>query len=473
MSLFGILSLSGQALITNQIAINSTSKNMANVNTEGYMRENAVIADLPRGSIDIAKIERIFNANLYKRYIDLNQKSSSAESYKQLLTSIENLFSDNMGTGFASALNQFFNSLNDTIINPNDLSARYQVLTNAKALIGRIRETASNLDNIKQTTYKSLEDTINQINNLTSQLAQINKNIKIYQNDKSVITEYENQRDQIIKQLSDLINTKINYNQDGTVSVFTAKGFGLVVGNNSYNLSIQQDSNGFPIIRWNNTNDITNDIQNGEVGGNLKGLNVLKQIYNDLNDFTTIFATVLNKQHSQGYDLNGNTGINLFKADNGASKIDATNIALNISAPEDLALASDPNNLNSDNTNAKALLALKDNINGVLTLAEETTLTGSLFTASNYDFIKLRNFSEFYNTKLVGIIGSLKSDANQKADNAKALTDAVDAQIKSLSAVNLDEELINLTKLQRAYEASARIISITNNLLDTVINLGK
>jgi len=473
MSLFGILSLSGQALITNQIAINSTSKNMANVNTEGYMRENAVIADLPRGSIDIAKIERIFNANLYKRYIDLNQKSSSAESYKQLLTSIENLFSDNMGTGFASALNQFFNSLNDTIINPNDLAARYQVLTNAKALIGRIRETASNMDNIKQTTYKSLEDTINQINNLTSQLAQINKNIKIYQNDKSVITEYENQRDQIIKQLSDLIDTKINYNQDGTVSVFTAKGFGLVVGNNSYNLSIQQDSNGFPIIRWNNTNDITNDIQNGKVGGNLNGLNVLKQIYNDLNDFTTIFATVLNKQHSQGYDLNGYTGVNLFKADNGASKIDATNIALNISAPEDLALASDPNNLNSDNTNAKALLALKDNINGVLTPAEETTLTGSLFTASNYDFIKSRNFSEFYNTKLVGVIGSLKTDANQKADNAKALTDAVDAQIKSLSAVNLDEELINLTKLQRAYEASARIISITNNLLDTVINLGK
>ncbi|MCX7760818.1 MAG: flagellar hook-associated protein FlgK [Hydrogenothermaceae bacterium] len=473
MSLLSMLSIGGQSLLSTQRGINSVNKNISNVATEGYNREIAVFQDMPRSGVFVNKILRVFDQFLFTRQVNLGQSLNSDKAYSDILSSIENIFNDINGTGFSQDLNQFFNSINDMLVNPNDLSARQQFLANAQTLIGKIRNSYQSLQDLKQQTTLKVKDQIDQINQITQQIAKLNNDIKTKVMDVEANSDYLNERDRLISQLSNLIDTKVVFNPDNTVNIYTAKGFGLVVGIQQTQLNFETDSNGNPVVKWNNSNDITGDIQNGEVGGNLKGIGDINKQINNLNDFTTVFATVFNKVHRQGYNLNGNNNVDFFKIDPSSSltKIDASNISLNITDPKDVALATDPNYLNSDNTNGKALLNLKNSISGVLTPAEEGSL--NLNDSTNYNLIKSRGFFEFYNSKLVAEVSSKASTIQTQKANNQALYDAVTQKIQSLSGVNLDEELINLTKLQRAYQANARVITVADELFQTILNIGK
>lgn len=471
MSLLTMLSIGGQSLLSSQRGINTVNKNISNVATEGYNREVPVFQDIPKSGVFVNRVLRIFDQMLFTRQVNLGQSLESDKTYADILSNVENIFNDINGTGFSGELNQFFNSINDMLINPNDLAAREQFLANARTLIGKIRSSYEALQDLKEQVVLKVRDQITQINQITQQIAQLNNNIKTKVMDIEANSSYLNERDRLISQLSNLIDVKIVFNQDNTVNIFTAKGFGLVVGVESTPLQFSIDSNGNAVVRWNAGADITGDIQFGEVGGNIKGLREINRQVDNLNDFTTVFANVFNKVHRQGYNLNGSSNIDFFKVDNSSSstKIDASNIQLNISDPKDVALASNLSYLNSDNTNGKELLKLKSSITGVLTASEISNLNLNL--PSNYNMIEERGFFEFYNLKLVAEISSKSSTVQTQKSNTQALYDAVKEKIQSLSGVNLDEELINLTKLQRAYQANAKVIAVADELIQTILNI--
>ena len=482
MSLFYALSAAGQSLNTNKRAIDITNKNMSNVYTEGYTRKNSVIQDLPLAGIDIATVERAFDKSLFNRYINLNQELSGEKRFQHNLDQIESIFNDVQGSGFSTALNDFFNSFNDIAVNPDDLAARYSAITSANELVGRIRNSAENITDIRTNTVMDIKDNVTKLNQLTSQLAEVNKGLKIYSADETRVNEYLDKRDNLIRDISKLIDVKIKINSDNTVNLNTAKGFNLVLNDKSTNLEFAQ-INGEYQLRWDGVN-ISNDIKNGEIGGNLKTLRFLEETEKKLDDFVSVLALTFNKQHQQGYDLYGNAGENFFGIDPSSSdtQIKASNIYVNISDPKKIAAASDPSYTNSDNTNIKALINLKEDINGVLTSSEESALfsatgltfggiTYSLNSSENYSTIKSKSFGEGYNSLLVAPIG-FESEKNKKSIESNSfLFEAVDSKMKEISSVNLDEELINLTKLQRAYQASAKIINVTDELLQTVMNL--
>lgn len=475
MSLLSSLSIAGQSLLSFQSGINSTNKNISNVTTEGYNKETPVFQDLPKSGVFMNKILRSFDLSLFNRSISLNQNLNSDKQYSGILSQVEDIFNDALGSGFSDTLNTFFNSINDMLIKPDDIAARSAFLANAQTLVGKIRSADKSLEDTKQQTALKIKDQVTQINQITEQLSKLNVLIKTKTLDVESSNDYLNERDRLVKQLSDLIDTKVVFNSDNTVNVFTAKGFGLVVGESYTPLQFETDVNGNPVVKWNNTNDITKDIQNGQVGGELKAINQINNQLNKLNDFTTVLATVFNKVHSQGYGLDGSTGLNFFTIDPSKSgtKIDASNIYLNITDPNQVALATNNAYLNSDNTNGQKLLALRDRINGVLTPTEETNLKSSLNDSNNYDTIKNSKFSEFYASKIVGDIGAENSYVKQSLQNNQYLYDAITEKMKSLNGVNLDEELVNLTKLQRSYQAAARIITVTDELMQTILNIGK
>ena len=86
--------------------------------------------------------------------------------------------------------------------------------------------------------------------------------------------------------------------------------------------------------------------------------------------------------------------------------------------------------------------------------------------------LKNSKFSEYYNSQLVAIISSESSRIKTQMKNNQFLYDAITEKMKSLTGVNMDEELINLTKLQRSYQAAARIITVTDELMQTILNIG-
>ncbi len=485
MSLFYSLSLAGQSILSHKKGINITNRNISNVFTEGYARKVPVFQDMSTGGVNLEKVERQYNESLFKRFTSINQEVVGDESYKDVLEQIEAVFNDIQGSGFSSEINEFFNSFNDMAVNPDDLAARQKVLTKAKDLIGRIRNSNETLNDIKEKTSLAIQDNITKLNNLTEHLTKINQNIRAFQKDPDKLNFYLDERDKTLKEISNLIDTKVIIYKDGTANVTTAKGFTLVDFDKSYQLTYETDTNKNPIVKWDGVN-ITSELGKGKIGGDLRGVEFLNKNLQKLDDFTVTLALTVNKIHREGYDLEGNNNIDFFTIDPSlsSSEINSSNIYLNISDPKNIAAASDPTYTNADNTNIKKIINLKDSINGALTSAQETDLTSDnqitigsisykLNDISTYNSIKEKSFNEFYSSGIVAPIGFEIEHVKDKVQQNSYLRENIDQKMKEISSVNMDEELINLTKLQRAYEASAKIINVTDELLQTVLGLVK
>lgn len=451
MALFAALSIASQALLASKSAISTTNRNMSNAYTDGYSREVPVFTDVPGGGVSVEQIKRVFSKAYFKRYIYENQRYNALSNYKDVLEQIESVFNDVQGTGFSKELDEFFNKMQDIALSPADTAPRAEFISAAKALIGRIRDSYNTLSEIKKTTTSKIKDEINLLNEKLKALAEVNKNLKLYADSPDRLNQYLDKRDKLIKEISNAVDVKLQINQDNTVNLYTTKGFPLVLDKTAKPLKVVLDGNNNPKILASSV-DVTQDVENGTVGGLLKGIEALNEGIEKLNTFTTTLATKINEKQQQGYDLYGNIGEPLFKSDNGSSTIDASNITLNFEDPKKLAAASDPNYLNADNENIKSMFNLKN---------------------QTWNELNGKSFSEYYNTEIISALGSELEYVKNRTENSKFLLDSINDKVKELSAVNMDEELINLTKYQRAYQAAARIVTVTDELLQTVLNMAR
>jgi flagellar hook-associated protein 1 FlgK len=452
MALFAALSVASQALLANRTAINVTNKNISNVYNKDFSREEAVFADLPGSGVSIETVRRIFDRALFKRFISQNQENASLQEYQNVLEQVESVFNDLQGSGFASELEEFFNIMNDIAVNPDDIAARSELISVAKSLVGRIRDSYDTLQEIKSVSIKKIKDQIQLLNEDLAQLAEINKNIKIFQSSPEKLNTYLNERDKLLKDISGLIEAKITFNEDGSVNVYTAKGFALVLDGEAKEVTFDV-VDGNPKVSVANT-DLTDEIQGGSIGGLLKGISYINEVVDKLNTFTTSLANNVNAVHTSGYDLYGNSGLPFFLAGGGsAPPPNASNIIVNPDIendPKKIAAAADTAYLNSDNENIKRLIALKDE-----TWAELNNMS----------------FQEYYTSEIVTPIGTELEHIKNLTENSNFLLESIDEKIKELSSVNIDEELINLTRFQRAYEAAARIVTVTDELLQTILGM--
>jgi flagellar hook-associated protein 1 FlgK len=443
MALFGALSIASQALLSQQIGVKTTNRNINNVYTDGYSREVPILSDSPAAGVKVEDIRRVFNKAYFKRLLSNSGEYQNLETYRNVLEQVESVFNDQMGSGLSEALNDFFNSMHDIAVKPDDLAARANFLSAAKTLVGRIRDSYSSLEEIKTTSEKYLTDTLSELNRLTNKLKDINKNMLLYKDTPDRLNQYLDERDRTLKEISKLIDVKVVYLPDERVRVYTAKGAPLVLEEESFNVTYKNSKVSVNGI------DITDELQKGKVTGLIKGIRKTENYIEKLNTLVSTFAEKINQQHEAGYDLYGNTGIKLFESDNGNS-IDASNIALAFDDPKKVAAASKSEYLDSDNENIKKLIDL-----------------GS----QKYSELSNLSFSEYYGTEITSSIGSDVKEVKDLTKSSKFRLEAIEEKVKEFSSVNIDEELINLTKYQRAYQAAARIVTVTDELLQTILNM--
>ncbi len=482
MSLFASLSIANQALLANKDAINVVNKNLSNAFTEGYKRRIPILTNFPGGDVALDRIERAYDQRLFNRFINVQNEASGLENYQGVLEEVESIFNDIEGTGFSNEIDQFFKALNDVAANPDDLAARQSVLAKAQQLVGRIRNSYDNLQNAKDRLNETIKRNTDRINDILKNLAQLNKDIAGSKFNDPRKNMYMDERERLINELSQYMDIKLVFNGDDTVDVTTVKGIPLVTGEKAETVVYKRDENNNPVLNVRGL-DITSLLKNGKIGGYIQGIDFINKTVDNLNDFTTIFALTVNKVHSEGYNLNGDTGIKFFSIDPSSNKsnIDASNIVLNIQKPEEFSAALDPSVLNGDNQNVKRLIGLKDSVDGVLTAGEEASLVSGglslggieykLASSDSYSLVKNKSFHEFYNGNIISKIGFELEDTRNRLDHVKVSLEALDSKMKEVSSVNIDEELINLTKLQKAYEAAAKVITITDELMDTLLKM--
>jgi flagellar hook-associated protein 1 FlgK len=436
-----------------QGALAVTTNNVANVNTPGYSRQQAVLVTnepveqdpLTLGTgVTLQDIESIRDPILESQ---IQQQTQSQGQYSTLSSALQQTqvnFTTSTGD-IGTAISNFFDSVNQLSANPNDLSVRQGVLTAAGNLATSFNTAANNLTQQQSSLDLSAVQQVVQINQLTQQIAQLNGQVSNLQNVGESAGSFVDQRQQAIDQLSSLVDVTVIPTDGNTLTLTTANGAPLVSGQQSYQLQTQNNSSGLHDI-YSQGNDITGEITSGQLGGTLQARDQeIPQIQTQLDTLAAGIANNVNTVQAGGFDLNDVKGTNLFTAPALSGVGAAANLSVAITDPSLIAASSDGSV--GSNGNAEALYALNS----------QTVIAGQTPTD--------------YYSGIVFNVGNSTSNAAAEQSASALVLQQLNDQRSSISGVSLDEEAANMVQYQDAYSASAQVITTINDMMYATIQM--
>jgi flagellar hook-associated protein 1 FlgK len=456
-TLSGSLSIALQALNAEQGAVAVTSNNIANVNTPDYARqvpvfeENPPLADGPLEfgtGVTLEQAQTIRDNILQIRIDQENQQSGQLNSFVNSMNQLQALFNEDSGAGLQTPLSNFFSAWQQLSTDPTNLNYRQNVITAAQSLADAFHQITSNLTTQQSNLNLSVQQTVQQVNTLTAQIAQLNGQVAPLSGAGEDPSGLINQRDQLIEQLSTLVD--VNYVDAGnnSLTLTTTSGTPLVVGNQSFSLTTATDpATGLTDIYSQETN-ISANISSGKLAGELQIRDQqIPSVLGNLDTLAAGLANAVNSQSQLGTDLNGNPGQDFFVPPPASGQGAAEALAVAVSNPSQIAASSDGKA--ADNGNANAIAAF----------ANQAIVAGETPTA-------------FY-AGMVSGIGDTLSNAQSEQSANQLVLQQLDNQRGARSGVSLNEEAANLMCYQQAYDAAARVVTIISDLTQSAVELGQ
>ena len=323
-----MLSIGSSGISAYQRALATVSNNIANVNTEGYSRQDIQVAsNQPRllgGSYIGTGVRFDAVKRQYDEFIESNLRNSTSDlKAQEPLLSYVNRVIDIMGNaniGLTSALNQFFQSARDLSSDPASTVQRSIFLRDADGLASRYRQLSSQLETLSQETSQAVDTTLGQVNAFTAQLAQLNKQMSKHPSASQQPSELLDQRDLLLRNLSALINVKTSFADNGAVLVSVGDTIDqgvLVRDSTARAITVQPSATEtnkleFTIDAYGTPEGLPN-VTSGQLGGILSFRDtVLNPAMNSLDDLAKSTVSEVNAIHTSGIDAEGNIGTNLF-----------------------------------------------------------------------------------------------------------------------------------------------------------------
>ena len=451
MALTRIFDISRRSLATYQNALNVSANNIANAANSEYSRQRVQISsETPERSanflwgtgVKIDSIERVRD-NLIDKQIINNQTTYYGNKRESVvLSQVEQIFSEPSDLGISSLMDQFFNSWNELAVSPNSIPLRNSVVNAAENLAAKVSGINEDLDTIQYDLFNEFQDSVNSLNYYLKEINQLNQQINQFGNGTSSSSDLLDKRDTMISELSKLANISVSYDNNNNAAISIGGVF--AVDASIYNEFEVQNVN----------NELRLSPKGSGSSVNLKGgeLYAITQSYSKKipeyqNYIDTLFTQLVqsvNGIHSSGYSMESTpaTGIDFFKEYKDGKLVINGEI---LADPKKIAVSADGNLGNSE-------LAI--------TLAE----------LSSEKVINNSTFGEFYSS-LISKVGNDKLSADRMSDAGQMVVEQLENQRASVSGVSVDEEMTEIIKFQRAYDASAKLIKIADEMLDTVMNL--
>lgn len=456
-TLFSSLNISLQSMQADQEALSTTSNNIANVNTPGYTRQTVSLEEAPPveygglllgNGVSVAQISSQRDSLLQTRLDQETQQQAKYGSYLNTMQQVQTLFNETTGNGLQGSLTAFFNSLQQLSTSPSDMSLRQGVLTAAQTLAQAFNSSANNLTQLQQNADQTVTQSVDQINTLTSQIANLNVQISTATASGQNAGTFVDQRDQLIKQLSGLVDVSTTDAGNDSVTLTTSNGAALVVGNQSFQLTTQTNpATGVQDV-FSQGADITSGLTGGALAGAIQARDqTIPSILSSLDSLASGLANSLNSISDAGTDLNGNPGGTLFSVPSTGTAGSAANISVAITDPSQIAASL--NGTAGDNSNVNAMLAVQNQ-----------PIVGGQSPLTAY-------------SNLVFQIGSDVSTAQSESTSSQSMIQQLQNQIGSVSGVDINEESVNLVQYERAYQAAAQVSAVIDRLTATAINLGQ
>lgn len=334
-----LLSLASSGLVAFQNAIAVTGNNIANVNTEGYSRQDLVFdsrnstrlgAEYVGNGVDINEIRRMGDDLANMRYRNSMSLDGYLTKYYELTSELDSLLSGEF-TSVANGIQSFYGALQNVVASPDHLPSREAFLSQADLLVNRIGVLDQQFNEQFNQGNLQINAMTSQINTLSSSLVDVNRQIIASSVVDPILLD---QRDQLLVEMSKLVNTTVTIQDNDSVNVSIGTGQSLVVGAVANELSVARDSSDprqFAIFVNANGNQvpITDNISGGSLGAVLNYRNeTLIPTSNALSRIALAISDSINEQHQLGMDMNDNLG-GLFFSDINSTYLQSTRVVNN------------------------------------------------------------------------------------------------------------------------------------------------
>ncbi len=453
--LTGTMWIALNALQAQQVGMETSANNVANLNTPGYSREVPVFQEADPtvqgnlvlgGGVEVEGIQSLRDNLLDLQISEETQQQGNSQAYVDAMNQVQTLFPDDT-TGIGQQISAFFQSINSLSTDPSDSTLRQGVLTAAQSMATSFNDTAGQLTDIRQQLDSQVQQQVQQVNQITQQIATINADLTSVGSSTQEYGAFIDQRSELIQQLSGLID--VSQLSDGnSLTLTTKQGTALVVGGQSYALSTTLGTDGVQHIFSSQGEDITGEISGGQLGGTLEARDqTVPALQTQLDSLAGGMVTALNYAQSQGTDMYGNSGqnlSNLFEPITGTGA--AADMTVAISDPNLIAASSDGSQGSNGNLANFSAVASADVSNGM-------TPSGAY-------------------SNLVFQVGTAVSNQSSELGASNAMLTQLQQQQSSVSGVSLDQEASSLLLYQQAYQAAAQVITTINDMFETVINMG-
>ena len=327
-----LLNVGSRALLANQAALQTAGHNIANVSTPGYSRQTVVLQTVQGQftgggyigkGVDVQTIQRNHSELLTRQSTAASAVDAGDTVRMDRLRQLQEVFSGG-ASGIGASINDMMNALSDVVSAPTALTARSVALTRMDETAARMRDASQRLDEIGYTVAEQLKGSMVAVNSLAKNIAGINEQIARAKGNGQPANDLLDQRDQLIRELNQHIQTSQVAADDGTVSVFVAGSQPLVLGNQAATLSIDDPidfgaGSGKKVLSFlapgSSTKVELNESMLG--GGQVAGLlrfqnNDLAEGRNLLGRMAIAISESMNTQNRLGLTLNGQPGENLF-----------------------------------------------------------------------------------------------------------------------------------------------------------------
>jgi len=314
-----LLSTSSHALLAFQHAIASVGHNVANVKTAGYSRQQVEFANRSSGGVigngaQISDIRRVADQLATARLWDSHGELKRLEQVATLSARIDERFSDK-ATGLAAPWSDFFNAVSAVSARPSDIAARRNLLDNAQGLAQRFEQLNAHLDTLTAETQQTIRTTVEEINQLATEVAQLNADISHSSRSNPDLLD---RRDQCIQELISRSGGTVMPQADGSLNVYAVGGQALVVGEHAAQLAISAHpyhSDQAQLQLKLPGHDLL--LGAPAVGGKLAGLlefadSVLQPARAELGRLAVGLAQAFNHCHRQGVDQAAERGSDFF-----------------------------------------------------------------------------------------------------------------------------------------------------------------
>ena len=551
-NIFSVLNTAKLGLQTNQVAIEVTGQNIANVQTEGYSRQEVTLeASRPRRvglaflgtGVRVTSITRDFDQFLFNQILGESSTLGNFDIRNTFFQRLETILNETGGVGLNNALSEFFTAFDDLASNPTNLAARTAVRSTAGALATVFNRLGTSLFQQRLNLDNAVTAEVTEINGILNEISKLNGSILKIENGRFEANDLRDQRDLLVKQLSEKLDVQLIDTNDNNTTLTLSGGTPLVLGTTVFQLSAgtNPDNRGFKDILVDDgiggTINVTNEIRDGELRGLLDMRDVETQgLIDQLDRLAAGLIGQVNSVHLQGIGLDGSSGniffqnltptvitssqnlgtavvtatnaspstVNVDKFQiqfDGFGFFDVFNLTTNQTVATGLAVGGTVNIANGLAVTTTAGAVAGDTAN--ISVSEDAAVNMALASTVLNDLDKIAaglsgpgdgqnaldisnlqsslvfsagaftpgagssTFDDFFNSIISGL-GTGSRSAQTILLQQEGITLQLNIQRESISGVSLDEEFINLIKFQQAFAASARMVTVVEEIFDVL-----